>query len=200
MLGFCGPRVSEALALRVSDLDLLRRQANITRTLTELSGGRLEFGEPKTASSRRAVALPGFVSEALAAHLAAFPAGIDGLIFTGTEGGPVRLRNFRDRVWTPAVRRAGLEPLRIHDLRHSAVAIAVKSSAHPKQIQAMCGHSSITVTLDRYGHLFASLADELAKRVDAVGREAATSPGAFSVPSTGPTQIVAWARTGESEL
>jgi integrase len=44
----------------------------------------------------------------------------------------------------------------VHDLRHTAVAFAI-TGAHPKQIQEMVGYSSITVTLDVYGHLFQSL-------------------------------------------
>lgn len=82
----------------------------------------------------------------------------------------------------PAVRAAGLEPLRIHDLRHTAVAIAVKAGGHPKEIQAMCGHSSITITVDRYGHVFESAASELAGLVGIIAREASTSPGANAVP------------------
>jgi integrase len=66
------------------------------------------------------------------------------------------------------------EPLpRVHDLRHSAVALAIASGAHPKEIQARVGHSSITVTLDRYGHLFPSLDERLAERLDAVAGAAA---------------------------
>jgi hypothetical protein len=62
------------------------------------------------------------------------------------------------------------------------VAIAIKAGAHPKQIQAMCGHSSIVITLDRYGHQFDSLAEQLADLVDIVGRTALDEAGAISVP------------------
>jgi integrase len=51
-----------------------------------------------------------------------------------------------------AVRRAGLEPLRFHDLRNSAVALAIKAGAHPKAIAERLGHASITTTLNTYGH------------------------------------------------
>ena len=57
---------------------------------------------------------------------------------------------------------------RPHDLRHTAAALMIQAGGHPKQIQAQLGHSSITLTVDRYGHLFESLADELAQRVGAV--------------------------------
>lgn len=55
-----------------------------------------------------------------------------------------------------------------HDLRHTAVALAIAEGAHPKAIQARLGHASITMTLNTYGHLFPSLDVELADRLDAV--------------------------------
>jgi integrase len=69
---------------------------------------------------------------------------------------------------------AGIDhPLpRGHDLRHTAATLAIQAGAHPKVIQAMLGHWSITVTLDRYGHLFPSLPEELAERMDVAFREA----------------------------
>lgn len=61
-----------------------------------------------------------------------------------------------------ATRTAGLEDLRFHHLRHTAVALAIEAGAHPKAIQVRMGHSSITTTLDRYGHCFKSLDAEIA--------------------------------------
>jgi hypothetical protein len=70
------------------------------------------------------------------------------------------------------VERARLSPLRIHDLRHTAVALAVAAGAHPKEIQELCGHASITTTLNVYGHLFESLQERLAERLDETFRAA----------------------------
>src|SRR4029453_16455179 len=78
--------------------------------------GVLHMGPPKTRASRRTVGLPRFVVEELAAHLAA-PGDPEDLVFTAPQGGPLRLPAFRARVWRPAVRAAGLDGLRIHDLR-----------------------------------------------------------------------------------
>ncbi len=62
------------------------------------------------------------------------------------------------RYFKPAVRRAGLpDGLRFHDLRHTCVALLVAQGAHPRAIMERLGHSSIEVTLGRYGHLFPSL-------------------------------------------
>jgi len=60
-----------------------------------------------------------------------------------------------------------------NDLRHTAVALAIAQGAHPKAIQERMGHSSITVTLDRFGHLFPSLGVTIAEGLDAMHRAAA---------------------------
>jgi integrase len=68
-------------------------------------------------------------------------------------------------------RRTGLEWLRFHDLRHTAVALAIAQGAHPKAIQERMGHSSITVTLDRYWHLGPGLDERIAEGLDDVLRD-----------------------------
>ena len=87
----------------------------------------------------------------------------------------IRRHNFGRRVFAPTVDRTSLSPLRWHDLRHTAAALAIASGAHPKAIQERLGHSSIQVTLDVYGHLFPSLEETLAERLDEVAREAAAA-------------------------
>ena len=63
---------------------------------------------------------------------------------------------------TKAQAAAGVS-CRFHDLRHTSVALAIASGAHPKAIQSRMGHSSINVTLDRYGHLFPELDEAIAE-------------------------------------
>lgn len=68
--------------------------------------------------------LPRVLVEALSEHLTADPCSPGDLAFRAPEGDPVRLATWRRRFWAPAVRGAGLEPLRPHDLRHTAVGLA----------------------------------------------------------------------------
>ncbi len=72
--------------------------------------------------------------------------------------------------------QAGVAPLRIHDLRHTAASLLISEGAHPKAIQVHPGHSSIAVTMDRYGHLFPSDQEDLAARLDARYEAAQVSP------------------------
>jgi integrase len=111
------------------------------------------------------VGLPRFVAEELAAHLAG-PGDPEAFVFTAPQGGPLRLPAFRARVWRPAVIAAGLDGLRIHDLRHTAVALWIAVGANPKEVSARAGHSSVSFTLDRYGHLYPEADTALRDRLD----------------------------------
>jgi len=63
--------------------------------------------------------------------------------------------NDSSRGWfTQAVKRAGLESLTPHDLRHTAASLAVSSGANVKAVQRMLGHASASMTLDVYSNLF----------------------------------------------
>lgn len=79
-------------------------------------------------------------------------------MFPNQAGNPLIASNFHSNHFKPALASAGLK-CRFHDPRHTSVALAIAEAAHPKAIQTRMGHSSINVTLDRYGHLFPELDD-----------------------------------------
>jgi hypothetical protein len=103
----------------------------------------------------------------LAAHLAG-SGDPEAFVFTAPEGGPLRVHGFRARVWRPATRRAGQEGLRIHDLRHTAAALWIAAQAGPKEVAARAGHTSVSFTLDRHGHLYPEAETALRDRLDAL--------------------------------
>jgi integrase len=111
----------------------------------------------------------------LVAHLAG-PGNLEAFVFTAPEGGPLRVHGFRARVWRPATRAAGLEGLRIHDLRHTAVALWIAAGANPKEVSARAGHASVGFTLDRYGHLYPEADSALRDRLDALYGSAQSAP------------------------
>jgi integrase len=160
---FGGLRLGEMLGLRWKRVDLLRRRVDIAETLVSI-GGHITFGPPKTKAAVRTVPLPSFVCDELSRR-AVQPVDPEGLVFESPEGFPVRATLFRRRVWRPAVAAAGLEPFRIHDLRHTAVSLWVAEGANPKHVAAMAGHTSVSVVLDRYGHLYPQQDDELMRRL-----------------------------------
>jgi integrase len=113
------------------------------------------------------IGLPRFVVEALAERMAA-PGKDEDLVFAGPQGGALRVTLFRRRFWLPAVTAAGLDGLRIHDLRHTAAALWIAAGANPKEVAASAGHASVSFTLDRYGHLYPEADLNLRERLDAI--------------------------------
>jgi integrase len=129
-------------------------------------GAQLHFGSTKT-DQVRTVTLPPFLRSMLSRHLEGVPADPNALVFTAPSGGPLRLTNFRRRVWVPALRAARLpERVRIHDLRHTCASLLIARGEYPKRIQEHLGHSSIQVTIDRYGHLFPDESARLAEALE----------------------------------
>ena len=156
---FGGLRIGEMLGLRWGIVDLLRRQVDVRETLVDVNGA-ITIGPPKTPASVRTVKVPAFVCEELA-RLAVAPVNPSDLVFTSPLGHPVQPRLFRQRYWRPAVTAAGLEGLRVHDLRHTAISLWIADGANPKQVAVRAGHTSVSVVLDRYGHLYEGHDDEL---------------------------------------
>jgi integrase len=76
-------------------------------------------------------------------------------------------RGYFDRA-AKAIGQPGSYP---HELRHTAASLAIASGATVKSARQMLGHASATLTLDRYGHLFADELDDVAARQDDAMRE-----------------------------
>lgn len=164
--GYLGLRWGELAGLRRKRFNPLKGTIEVVEILTEVAG-RLDFGPPKTKASRRQIALPSSLTGLLRDNLDAYPSGPNDLVFVGRDGAPLRRTNFRKRHWLPSLERAGLpSAVRFHDLRHTCAALLIAQGAHPKEIQARLGHSSITTTLDRYGHLLPSLDERLRDGLD----------------------------------
>ena len=105
-------------------------------------GGNPYFGSPKPWAGRRSVPLPRVAADPLAEHPRRYDRRPDDLVFTAPGGGPVQLNVWRQRFWAPAVRNAGLEHLRPHDLSHMAMALWMAGGANPKEAAARAGHTS----------------------------------------------------------
>jgi integrase len=172
LLAYGGLRWGEVCALRRKRVDVARSRIEVAESLWEV-GHRWGFGEPKTYHVRTVV-IPAFLRDLMGERLEQIPSEPDALVFTEADGQPLRNSRFHRRVWGPAVRTAGLhEGLRIHDLRHTCAALLIAHRAGPKEIQAQLGHASITMTFDRYGHLFPENLERLAEALDATYRNSA---------------------------
>jgi integrase len=169
VLGTVGLRFGEAAALQRRHVDLLRRRLRVEQSLAEV-GGVLRLGPTKT-HAVRTVPLPASLAKALEEHLQKnVPVHADAWVFHGPKGGALRHSAFYGRVWTPTLRRLGVDHVGIHVLRHSAVAAMISAGASPKAVQQVMGHRSVAFTLTVYGHLLDADLDDLAERLDALPR------------------------------
>ena len=163
---YVGPRIGETFALQVKDMDFPRRRARIRRTWAEAKDGKMILGSPKNGKARW-VAFPEFLVAGLERQCDGRDP--DDYVFRAARGGNLWVNTWRSRIWSPAVRRAGMEDsgVRIHDLRHTYASIAIANGCDVKTLQSQLGHSSAMVTLDTYARLWPEKLDEVA---DAVGR------------------------------
>ena len=162
-----GLRQGECFGLTLDRLDMLRRTVTVDRQLVRVRGRGKVFGPPKTAASVRVVPLPRVVVDELAAHLAAYPPGGVGFVFTHL-GEPLGRSTFGN-LWRGPARAAGV-PLGqgLHALRHYYASLLIRHGESVKTVQARLGHSSATETLDTYSHLWPDSDDRTREAVDAV--------------------------------
>ena len=158
---------------------------------TDVSG-RLVSGPPKTRAARRTVGLPARVAEELDHHLATYAEpDPNALVFTGAKGAALRATNFRRRTWRSAVHAADLDGLRIHDLRHTAVALWIAAGASPKEVARRAGHTSVKTVLDVYGHLYDEADVALRERLEAMFVPVGAAPPTDSCgPSASQARVI----------
>ena len=163
-LAYTGARFGEMAALRVARLDLRRNRAVLVESVTPVQGQGLVWGSTKT-HQRREVPIPRFLSDELAEQVKGKHP--DDLVFAGIRNGqPLRVSTFRT-AFSAAARAIGVPDLHPHQLRHTAASLAIASGADVKVVRQMLGHSSATMTLDTYGHLFDDRLDEVGDALDA---------------------------------
>jgi len=169
---FTGMRRSELLALRWRDIDF--HQIYVNRSLHHLKDGSYVFTQPKSAKSRRTVALSPSSTLTLAEHkerqkgiraMLGISLKDDDSIFSTPEGKPLR-PNTVSRAWTMLAARAGLKVIRLHDARHTHASLMLKQGVHPKIVQERLGHASIQITLDTYSHVAPGLQEAAAESFD----------------------------------
>lgn len=175
----CGLRQGEALALRWQDIDLDGGTLRVSRQLQRMrrdgkKPGKLVFSEPKNAS-RRTMGLPQRAVGILKSHrkcqleekLAAGPVYQDeGLVFASRNGTPLDAQNVVNRYYKPLLKRAGLPPIRFHDLRHSCLSLLAQRGEPIRDLQALAGHATAAFTLQRYTHHYDASAKRTAEAID----------------------------------
>jgi integrase len=163
-------RASECFGLRWRDVHFTGTSGpylEVTTTTID-SGELLTDQEPKSDAGQRSVPLSAVPLQALLDHKAKYPGGPDDYVFLAPLGGPVRLNNFRKRFWKSAVKAAGIKSgFTIHDCRHTAISLWIAAGADAKQVSTFAGHTSVSFTLDRYGHLYPTSGESFIQKLNA---------------------------------
>ena len=176
LVAYCGLRRDEVVGLAWAEVNLGQGAASVRETGSG-SG-------PKSDSGERVVPLPEPVVSALKAWRVRQSAdrlawGRDwpdnGLVFTREDGTPVPGQWVSVRFETLAC-RAGLPPVRFHDLRHGAASLAKAAGLDSKYIAALLGHARSSFTDDVYVLLFPEVAKAAAEAAAAVVPRAGRAP------------------------
>ena len=158
-------RLGELLGLRWQAIDLERGEMQITSALKDV-GGQKWLGKPKTAHSRRTIPLTQTAIRSLKRHKArqaeeklAHGASWnpEQLVFVTSVGTSYERTNWRVQQYAPMLRKAGLEYVRPHDLRHTAATLLLLEGVQPLVVSEMLGHASVAFTLATYGHVLAEM-------------------------------------------
>ncbi|ATO61452.2 site-specific integrase [Mycobacterium kansasii] len=164
ILAFTGLRWSELVGLRVGDIDLKARRLYVRQAAPEVEG-RIIVGPPKTRAAVRTVPLPRIVIDALKPRIENRSTKEQAI--TSPNGGFLRSNNWRRHThWNKALKKTGLAPLTIHDLRHTYASLARKSGADLRYVQKTMGHSTPTVTANIYSDLYSDELDHVATNLD----------------------------------
>jgi integrase len=167
---YAGLRGGEVLALRFEDVDLKDGVITVRRSWDVKEGETT----PKSKAGERTVPIPAVLREYIAAHTLR-TGWSDGLVFGRS---PTRPFNYRTsvllaaRVW----KQEGLTTITPHEARHTFASLMIAAGVNAKSLSTYMGHSSITLTLDRYGHLMPGNEGEAAALLDAYLAKAAATP------------------------
>jgi integrase len=154
---FTGMRLSELRGLSWADVDLDKGLIHVRQR----ADGWGKLGPTKTKAGKRDIPLAPLVANTLKHWRLACPKGEHNLVFPNTLGNIETMQNIHARVWTPLQNKCGLVTdagaprYGFHMLRHAAASLFIKYLGwSPKRLLSVMGHASITMTFDRYGHLF----------------------------------------------
>jgi integrase len=162
---FAGLRLGELRGLRHDHVDLKAGLIRVEASWDPQEG----LIAPKSRAGTRTVPIPSVLSAHLARHRLAH--GAIGLFFGRTPETPFQptsVVNRARRAW----KDAGLEPIGLHECRHTFASLMIAAGVNAKALSTYMGHANISITMDRYGHLMPGNEAEAAGLLDAYLEEA----------------------------
>ena len=168
---YAGLRRGELRALCVEDVDFARGVIRVEHGWDDVDG----VIEPKSRAGARITPIPAVLREYLLAHKLTLGRS-SGLFFGRAADVPFNPRSIHgraERAWSDA----GLEPISLHEARHTFASLMIAAGLNVKALSTFMGHSSTAITWDRYGHLFPGAEGEAAELLDDYLEQAARKLG-----------------------
>ncbi|MFQ9932975.1 MAG: tyrosine-type recombinase/integrase [Lachnospiraceae bacterium] len=160
MLFWLGCRVGELLALTSQDIDFENGTVNISKTYYRRNQTDY-ITPPKTESSNRKITIPKFLAEEMKDFVdRQYGLTPEDRIF------PITDRAIQKKM-KQKTEQAKLKPIRVHDLRHSHIALLIEKGMQPLVIAQRVGHDSVNTTMNIYGHLYPNKQKEVADLLNA---------------------------------
>lgn len=157
---YAGMRFGELRALRWEHVDLTEGHLHVLEAMDD----KRAVTAPKTKAGLRTLPITLHLRKPLLALRSERDGDPAAFVFGERSGRP-----FSHTTTTRRSRQtwisAGLDPVTLHEARHACITIWAQAIANPKRVQALAGHASITMTLDRYGKHMNLGADETAAEV-----------------------------------
>ncbi len=167
---YAGLRRGELMGLRWRDVDLPRGVIEVRQAWDPKEH---EMVDPKSQAGTRRVPIATDLRAFLAPVQLAAPADPETLVF-GTGAVPFSASSLSERAQR-AWEKAGLQPICLHDCRHTFASLMIAAGVNAKALSTFMGHANISITLDRYGHLMPGAEDEAAILMDAYLQSARAS-------------------------
>jgi integrase len=159
---YAGLRRGELMGLRWRDVDLAQGVLNVARAWDPKEH---QMVTPKSRAGSRKVPIPAMLRAFLAPLKLASATDPELLVF-GAGGRPFSATSITERAQR-AWKAAGLEPIGLHDCRHTFASLMIAAGVNAKALSTFMGHANISITLDRYGHLMPGAEDDAAALMDA---------------------------------
>jgi integrase len=177
-----GLRPGELRGLTIGQVDFFRHTLTVDRQAARSGAivavdrvtGKLGPVPPKTEKSHRTIPIDPETTGIIAAHLAAHPAGDDGLIFTNRSGRAYSGNAMADN-YKRAGRRVGV-PFHPHATRHFYASVLIAEGRNPIEVKERLGHAKLAETMDTYGHLFPGADDGTRGAIAGFFERAASEP------------------------
>ncbi|OQO89229.1 integrase [Enterococcus casseliflavus] len=165
LLFYTGLRIGELSALSWKNVDLVKNQITVEKTLVYSKKDSWYFSTPKTKNAYRTIGIGKLLSKKLDEwkKLQSMIGNFEFVIqLDGTFTPPYSFANWLKE----AAITSGVTPIKLHSLRHSHVAFLIDQNVQPLAIMERMGHSNIQITLGTYGHLYAKSDSKITDAID----------------------------------